>query len=519
MSSTYTIRKGDTLSALAKKFHTSVDALAQANGINDPNKIRAGATLVVPDKFVARADRSHAVPPSLGGQIAGDEFGKRPQSIEEGTGSQPRFDPRRAKPDDDQETTVSNARMFSDRAHPSFDTQDGYPIYRQGDAAWKHEQLGSRGTIGSQGCAMSSVAMAISGISGQSVTPEKMDKYMDSIHGYDGASIAKWDQMGKLVDPPVKVTREHNVGAARIDAELAKGRPVVIGVDYKATGLRLPGHDGKTDHWITVTGKNENGTYRANDPATGKAITLRAQADGRLVADNRAGNGMKYVSTGDAATFDRGAPRVNSTPRERPAVEPQAPVNGTSPSRGPGRGMNLASELSSPNSTLSVAIGNAEGNRTVNGGTTGSYGGHIDPGNRAHNLGTFSFQTKQDRNVSNAAEADAVQLRRLRGQIPAFEAACQKAGVDANNPRLQAAYFDLWNQSPNMAKRFLGRMQSQLGGKELSVENITKARVNSTRNAFGIFTSTGLKNPAKAYQDQLRRENALEAVLRHRGVV
>jgi nucleoid-associated protein YgaU len=41
----YTIKSGDTLGALAKRFGTTVNQLANANGISNPNKIRAGATL------------------------------------------------------------------------------------------------------------------------------------------------------------------------------------------------------------------------------------------------------------------------------------------------------------------------------------------------------------------------------------------------------------------------------------------------------------------------------------------
>ncbi len=43
-----TIRRGDTLGALAAKYHTSVGALVKANNIADPNLIRAGAKLKVP---------------------------------------------------------------------------------------------------------------------------------------------------------------------------------------------------------------------------------------------------------------------------------------------------------------------------------------------------------------------------------------------------------------------------------------------------------------------------------------
>ena len=44
----YRIRQGDTLSALATKFKTSVSELARANKISNPNMIYAGKTLKVP---------------------------------------------------------------------------------------------------------------------------------------------------------------------------------------------------------------------------------------------------------------------------------------------------------------------------------------------------------------------------------------------------------------------------------------------------------------------------------------
>lgn len=46
--STYRIQSGDTLSALASRFNTSVSALARANNIANPNLIIAGKTLRIP---------------------------------------------------------------------------------------------------------------------------------------------------------------------------------------------------------------------------------------------------------------------------------------------------------------------------------------------------------------------------------------------------------------------------------------------------------------------------------------
>ena len=44
----YTIRPGDTLSAIAKRYHTTVAALAGLNHISNPNLIYAGDTLLIP---------------------------------------------------------------------------------------------------------------------------------------------------------------------------------------------------------------------------------------------------------------------------------------------------------------------------------------------------------------------------------------------------------------------------------------------------------------------------------------
>ena len=45
---TYTVQPGDTLSAIAERHGTSVEAIAQANHINDPNEIEAGQVLTIP---------------------------------------------------------------------------------------------------------------------------------------------------------------------------------------------------------------------------------------------------------------------------------------------------------------------------------------------------------------------------------------------------------------------------------------------------------------------------------------
>ncbi|MEX1018555.1 MAG: LysM peptidoglycan-binding domain-containing protein [Litorilinea sp.] len=51
-ANTYTVRKGDTLSKLARHYGTTVHALARANGIHNPNRIYVGQRLCVPKGHV-----------------------------------------------------------------------------------------------------------------------------------------------------------------------------------------------------------------------------------------------------------------------------------------------------------------------------------------------------------------------------------------------------------------------------------------------------------------------------------
>jgi LysM repeat protein len=45
---TYTVRRGDTLSSIARQLGLTVEALMAANGLNDPNTLNVGQVLLVP---------------------------------------------------------------------------------------------------------------------------------------------------------------------------------------------------------------------------------------------------------------------------------------------------------------------------------------------------------------------------------------------------------------------------------------------------------------------------------------
>ena len=60
-NSTHVVKKGETLYSLSKQYHTSVEQLAKANGLNSNSGLRIGQSLVIPGKTSTPVQ----VPPSL----------------------------------------------------------------------------------------------------------------------------------------------------------------------------------------------------------------------------------------------------------------------------------------------------------------------------------------------------------------------------------------------------------------------------------------------------------------------
>jgi len=269
-AATYTVRRGDTMSAIAKAHGVSLQALVDANPqLSNVNRIAVGQTLNLP------------------GAVA----------------SQPAH--------------VPVVRNTGPAASGHAASPDGTPLYRQGDAAWGQTVLGHSRTISQAGCAMTSVAMAISKISGRSIDPAQLDRYLDQHHGYSGDAL-KWDTAAQAAGLH---GGKQAWSLQAVNRQLDAGRPVVVGVDYRTGGS---GGSNGTDHWIAITARGqENGrpVYYANDPATGKQIKLY-ENNGQLKQQD----GKGYRTTGELVVFTGGRAAAPAALVAAAPVQAAAPV-------------------------------------------------------------------------------------------------------------------------------------------------------------------------------------------------
>lgn len=294
--------------------------------------------------------------------------------------------------------------------------------------------------------------------------------------------------------------------------------------------LRMPTGAGGATQYTVRAGDTVSALAQRN----GTTVAAIAQASGLANPDRidvgqqltiprgTGGNGGVPVASGQ----NPGAPGVT---QQNPAALPAgATANGQ---------INLDSFLNSSQGSRAlgaVIIGNAEGTRTPSGATTRAYGGHIDPGNSAANVGSFSLQNAGGRGPE---AADRTQLSRLAAQRPAYEAAARRAGLDPNNATLATAYFDLYNQSPKAAGRFLDQI-GRLSQTGISQQSVTQLRVDSFINpatgvryqgAAGGFVNiardrNGGREPTAAeirdvvMADQSRRQRAMVSAMDAQGV-
>lgn len=170
--------------------------------------------------------------------------------------------------------------------------------------------------------------------------------------------------------------------------------------------------------------------------------------------------------------------------------------------------------FASPDSPGSVAIGMAEGTRTLDGGKTQNWDGHYDPAWLNHrvgnpfNMGTFSCQTCEARDAASAdEELLTTRLRPKAREIfekhPDLTRLEKLAVVDALVQAPKTTYGDTATL-PSLLKQYRGQEGSE-------VEAVAKARAESfVSPVSGRLEAGGFgNNRSRLDADQLRRTQEL----------
>ncbi len=133
--------------------------------------------------------------------------------------------------------------------------------YSQQDPAWKSVKIGkSSETIGHVGCALTSVAMLVSG-HGYPETPKTLNAKLKARGGFVDAAII-WGAVTsiypQIVYRSLVLCRDTAAPLAQIDASIAKGQPVLVEVDSSPKA-------GLQTHWVALY-KKQGDDYLMLDP-------------------------------------------------------------------------------------------------------------------------------------------------------------------------------------------------------------------------------------------------------------
>jgi Peptidase_C39 like family len=137
------------------------------------------------------------------------------------------------------------------------------PSFRQNDPRWGDDLLGGTdGTLGAQGCAVSSAAMVLSSY-GIDTDPQRLNAFLTQNGGYTPEGWIYWEAAATLDPGRIRHAYEDLPSYRLIDTNLSRGNPVIV-------RLRFP--SGIT-HFVVIAGKS-GFDYLTRDPGAGAAKGL-----------------------------------------------------------------------------------------------------------------------------------------------------------------------------------------------------------------------------------------------------
>ena len=131
------------------------------------------------------------------------------------------------------------------------------PTYKQCDAKWGSNQLGSSSTICKVGCLMTSVASALDSlgktINGQTATPATLNDFLKSNGGYQG-NLFVWGAVSRFG----LSYKGQPTSAADIKNHICANSVVILNVNNGG-------------HWVLATGYDDASGYSVMDPGYSKS--------------------------------------------------------------------------------------------------------------------------------------------------------------------------------------------------------------------------------------------------------
>ena len=154
----------------------------------------------------------------------------------------------------------------------------GIQVLNQADGKWGNLKLGTStiATIKSDGCLLTDVCM-VCNYYGKNITPDILNSQLIQKKGFVNGANLVYGVISEIY-PDITVDWDNFIDCSTVDAPLDKidnilisKRPVIVKVDYDTNSAKIE------QHWITIIGKTDDGSYICNDPIDGTEIFFQAR--------------------------------------------------------------------------------------------------------------------------------------------------------------------------------------------------------------------------------------------------
>jgi len=151
---------------------------------------------------------------------------------------------------------------------PTFDGTYFGAVYWQKDPRWKDKPLGTKSTLGANGCALMCETMAMNAL-GYLTNPVSNNEWRTKHAGYSNGNLIIWEKAQEQFPGVVYEGMQWWVSDEQIKASIRSGRYPIILVDLDESTPE------ENMHWIFGIGLDAQNNILAIDPWTGKIIRFR----------------------------------------------------------------------------------------------------------------------------------------------------------------------------------------------------------------------------------------------------